>query len=69
MQNGPLLPDRTWLTAKEAACYLNIHVRTLYRYARRRRNPPPVIRFQAGGNYRFPKDKFIEWANGPTKKG
>jgi excisionase family DNA binding protein len=59
-----------WFTAKQAAAYIGVHVETLYLYVRRKRNRPPVRRF--GGErspYRFPKEDFIEWANGPKKKG
>ena len=61
--------SRHWFTAKEAADYLGVNLMTLYRYVRRKRNRPPFHRITDGSPYRFPKDKFIEWADGPTKKG
>jgi excisionase family DNA binding protein len=61
--------SRHWFTAKEAADYIGVHLETLYRYVRRKRNRPPFNRFTDGGPYRFPKDKFIEWSEGPHKKG
>jgi hypothetical protein len=61
--------ERWFFTAKQAAAYIGVHVETLYLYVRRKRNRPPVTRLSERSPYRFPKDKFIEWANGPTKKG
>jgi excisionase family DNA binding protein len=58
---------RPWFTAKEAADYIGVHVETLYQYTRKRKNKPPFIRFSDGGRYRFPKDQFIQWANGSPK--
>ena len=58
-----------WLNAKEAADYIGVHITTLYRYMRRRRNRPPFSRFTETGPYRFPTDQFVEWADNPTKKG
>jgi excisionase family DNA binding protein len=66
MQNDQ---DRSWLTLKEAAAHIGVHPRTLYAYAKRKRNRPPFHRFSLQGRYRFPKDQFIAWADGPTKKG
>jgi excisionase family DNA binding protein len=66
MQNDSL---RTWFTAKEAADHIGVHLKTLYGYIRRKRNRPPFRRIGDLGRYRFPKDQFIEWADGPTKKG
>ena len=61
--------ERWFFTAKQAAAYIGVHVETLYLYVRRKRNRPPVTRLSERSPYRFPKDKLIEWANGPTKKG
>jgi excisionase family DNA binding protein len=58
-----------WFTAKEAAEHIGVHLKTLYRYIRRKRNRPPFRRFSEQGRYRFPREQFIEWADGPPKKG
>jgi len=70
MENGQIQikSDRTWLSAKEAADYIGVHLDTLYRYTRKRKNKPPFNRFSATGPFRFPKDQFIQWANG-AKQG
>ena len=69
MENEPATApsDRRWLSAKEAANYLNVHLATLYKYTRQRKNKPPFRRFTNGGPYRFPRDEFIQWANGSNK--
>jgi excisionase family DNA binding protein len=71
MENGHASSDqnRPWFTAKEAAGYLNVHLITLYRYTRQRKNKPPFRRFTNGGPYRFPREEFIQWANGSAKQG
>ncbi len=66
MQNDT---SRSWFTAKEAAAHIGVHLNTLYGYIQRKRNRPPFHRFSEQGRYRFPKDKFIEWSEGPQKKG
>ena len=60
--------DRSWFTAKEAANYIGVHLITLYNYTRLRKGAPPFIRLGNDRRYRFPKDKFIAWANG-SKQG
>jgi excisionase family DNA binding protein len=57
---------RSWLTAKQAAELVGISLNTLYIYCARRRRKPPFVRLGGAerGRYRFPKDKFIEWASG-----
>lgn len=69
MENGQPAPitGRRWFTAKEAADYIGVHLDTLYRYTRQRKNKPPFTRFVSGGPYRFPKDKFIQWADDSQK--
>jgi excisionase family DNA binding protein len=67
MESDRAPPGQKWLTAKEAAGYLNVHLRTLYRYTRQRKNKPPFVRFTNGGTYRFPRTEFIQWANGGSK--
>jgi excisionase family DNA binding protein len=66
MKNGR---DRNWFTLKEAAAYIGVHRDTIYNYIKRKKNRPPFKRFTDHGPYRFPKEQFIEWADGPTKKG
>jgi excisionase family DNA binding protein len=63
------IDSRRWLTAKQAAAYLGVHVETFYNYVHRKKNRPPFKRFTENGPYRFPREQFIEWAEGPTKKG
>lgn len=58
---------RSWFTAKEAADHIGVHLETLYKYARARKNRPPFVRLANGRRYRFPKDQFIHWAQGSPK--
>lgn len=69
METGPQLLSETFWTAKEAARYMGVTTTTLYSYIKLRRNRPPCIRLagKTKGRWRFPKDKFIEWANGSAK--
>jgi excisionase family DNA binding protein len=60
--------DRDWYTSKEAAAYLGVNLRTLYRYIRKSRRKPPVRRFGKNTNYRFPIDELKDWANGRKKR-
>ncbi len=58
------------LTPREAAEYLSIHVRTIYRLAKNRDIPGRKI----GGSWRFKKDALDEWLSGretppPGEKG
>jgi excisionase family DNA binding protein len=62
-------PNRRWLSVKEAADYIGVHRDTLYRYLRKKKNRPPYNRFTANGPYRFPREEFIQWANGGPNKG
>jgi excisionase family DNA binding protein len=68
MQNGQTPRSRHWFTAKEAADYIGVHPDTLYRYTRQRKDKPPFRRFRNSGPYRFPREEFIQWANG-SKQG
>lgn len=61
--------ERRWFTAKEAADYIGVHIDTLYSYTKLRKNKPPCLRLGNDRRYRFPKEKFIEWANGSVKQG
>jgi excisionase family DNA binding protein len=63
-QNG-----RSWFTAKEAASFIGVHLETMYSYTKLRKNRPPYIKLGNDRRYRFPKDKFIEWATGSQKQG
>lgn len=60
--------DRRWFTAKEAADYIGVHIDTLYSYTKLRKNKPPCLKLGNDRRYRFPKDQFIQWANG-SKQG
>lgn len=61
--------QRHWFTAKEAAEYIGVHLVTLYGYTKKRKGKPPFTRLGGNGPYRFPKDRFIEWADGSPKQG
>lgn len=61
--------NRRWLSVKEAAEYIGVHRDTLYRYLRKKKNRPPFNRFTPAGPYRFPREEFIQWANGGPNKG
>ena len=60
---------RPWFTAKEAADYLGVTPVTLYSYVKLRKNKPPVFRLagKPKGVLRFPREEFIQWANGALK--
>ena len=69
METGQASPrnDRRWFTAKEAADYIGVHVETLYSYTKLRKNKPPCVKLGNDRRYRFPKEQFIQWANGVQK--
>jgi excisionase family DNA binding protein len=48
------------LTPKEAALYLNVNVRTIYRLAKNGRLPGRKL----GGSWRFNKTTLDEWLSG-----
>lgn len=55
------------LTPREAAEYLSVHVRTIYRLAKNREIPGRKV----GGSWRFKKDALDEWLSlreNPTTK-
>jgi excisionase family DNA binding protein len=54
------IQTREILTPREAAEYLSIHVRTIYRLAKNRDIPCRKI----GGSWRFKKDALDEWLSG-----
>ena len=51
------------LTPREAAEYLSIHVRTIYRLAKNGEIPGRKV----GGSWRFKKDALDEWLSGKEK--
>lgn len=57
MQNGE------FITVKEAATYLGVHVITMYRYAKMpaHKGGPPKRKFSPR-NIRFPRQQFLIWA-------
>ena len=52
---------REIMNPREAADYLNVHVRTLYRLARKGNIPGRKV----GGSWRFKKDLLDEWLASP----
>jgi hypothetical protein len=70
MEISRALPQRPWLTAKEAADYIGVTPVTLYSYVKLRKNKPPCFRLagKTKGVLRFPKEEFIVWANGGAQK-
>ncbi len=60
---------RSWFTAKQAADYIGVHIDTLYSYTRLRKNKPPYVKLGNDRRYRFPREQFIQWANGSPKQG
>lgn len=69
MKNGsaPVSNGRKFFTAKEAADYCSINVNTLYRMLNTppEKGGPPCKRM--GWRFRFPKEKFIAWAENSTE--
>jgi excisionase family DNA binding protein len=63
-------PAKPWFTAKEAANYVGVTTGTLYSYLKMRKNKPPAFRLagKTKGGWRFPREEFIQWANG-SKQG
>lgn len=59
--------SRSFIAPKEAAAYLGINIRTLYKYMRKpiAKGGLPHRKISATC-YRIPRDKFIEWANPKT---
>jgi len=56
------LRDKDILTPREAADYLSIHVRTIYRLAKNGEIPGRKI----GGSWRFKKNALDEWLSGKS---
>jgi excisionase family DNA binding protein len=58
IQNPRLeIPRREIMTPREAAEYLSIHVRTIYRLAKNGEIPGRKV----GGSWRFKKDALDDW--------
>jgi excisionase family DNA binding protein len=59
-----------WFTTKEAANYIGVTPTTLYTYLKMRKGRPPFFRLagRSTGRLRFPKQAFIQWANGSYPK-
>ncbi|MGQ9645607.1 MAG: helix-turn-helix domain-containing protein [Thermodesulfobacteriota bacterium] len=56
------------MTPREAAAYLSIHVRTIYRLAKNGEIPGRKV----GGSWRFKKgalDEWLSWRENPSPKG
>ncbi len=61
-------PQREILTPREAADYLSVHVRTIYRLAKNGEIPGRKV----GGSWRFKKgalDEWLSWRESPPAKG
>jgi excisionase family DNA binding protein len=52
-----VIPRREILTPREAADYLSVHVRTIYRLVKHGEIPGRKV----GGSWRFKKDALDEW--------
>jgi hypothetical protein len=65
------LPQRAWFTAKEAAGYIGVTPQTLRSYLKLRKGRPPFFRLagKTQGALRFPREEFIQWANGGPNRG
>ena len=62
------IPRREIMTPREAAEYLCIHVRTIYRLAKNGEIPGRKV----GGSWRFKKgalDEWLSWKENPSPKG
>lgn len=66
--------ERRWLTLKQAAGILEVHTNTLYGRARAavkkyatKQTGMPVVRHGRKGHFKFPAEKFKQWAEHPTE--
>lgn len=73
MANGTV-PPRKWLTLKQAADELEISISTMYSRARKavrkyasKQTGMPVVRHGGKGPFKFPAEKFKQWAEHPTE--
>ena len=66
MESNGATAQKPWWTAKEAAGYIGVTPSTLYSYLKMRKNRPPAFRLagKPKGSLRFPREEFIQWANG-----
>jgi excisionase family DNA binding protein len=61
------IPKKEIMTPREAADYLSIHVRTIYRLAKHGEIPGRKV----GGSWRFKKealDDWLSWKDNPSQK-
>lgn len=56
--------NKEFLTPKEAADYIGVHLNTFYCWIRERKKDGPPVRKFSSTCYRLPRDRFLEWANG-----
>jgi excisionase family DNA binding protein len=62
------IPRREIMTPREAAEYLSVHVRTIYRLAKNGEIPGRKV----GGSWRFKRgtlDEWLSWRENPSPKG
>jgi len=62
------IPRREIMTPREAAEYLSVHVRTIYRLAKNGEIPGRKV----GGSWRFKKgalDEWLSWRESPSPTG
>jgi len=62
------IPRREIMTPREAADYLSVHVRTIYRLAKNGDIPGRKV----GGSWRFNRgalDEWLSWRESPSSKG
>jgi len=62
------IPKKEIMTPREAAEYLSVHVRTIYRLAKKGEIPCRKM----GGSWRFKKgalDEWLSWRENPSPKG
>jgi len=62
------IPRREIMTPREAAEYLSVHVRTIYRLAKNGEIPGRKV----GGSWRFKRgalDEWLSWKESPSPKG
>ena len=59
--------SRNFIAPKEAAAYLGINIRTLYKFMRKPLAKGGLPHRKISTTcYRIPRDKFIKWANAGT---
>ena len=60
MERDSTIQIKEIMTPREAAQYLSVHVRTLYRLAKNKEIPGRKV----GGSWRFRKNALDEWLSG-----